>query len=100
MKATIDYNGQKYTIPEGEDRQGAGSMKDLADDFAFEVATDLKLRYGSDEFNKSVRIIRKAFYKLITDGILNALPTMPPQPKKNLPILLPPQNKEVPLWVS
>lgn len=98
MKPTIDYNGQEYALtPEGEDIQGAGSIKDLADDFAFEVATDLKLRYGSDEFNTTVWVIRRAIYGLIKNGIINTL-ILPP--KTNLPLYLPPQNKEVAVWVS
>lgn len=98
MKTTIDYNGQEYILsPEIGDRQSAGSIKDLADDFAFDVVTDLNLRYGTDEFNNAILIVRKAVYGLIRDSIINAL--IPP-PKRNLPLLLPPQNKGTVAWLN
>jgi hypothetical protein len=89
MKPTISYNGQEYALlSEDQDTQGAGSLKDLADDFAFEVSTDLKLRYGTDEFNNAVRTIRKAVYGLMRDNLANP------------PLLLPAHHQEVPIWLN
>lgn len=91
----IEYKRKKYKAFVDRDISGVNSIRDLAEDFAYDLVESLNfISCESDLFDEALEVIETAFYDLMKYGVLPAFIPKNKKPKMEFP----PKNKETEIW--